>query len=189
MQQHKHRLDRAIDYERDFVFDYFGFKTLERSYLLKMNGKVAAVTTALVYARGNRHTPRRHRCRHRNVSSYVQKWFIHATPTLFNAGTPKPQLSSCFLLQMQEDSIDGIYNTRKQCAEISQSAGGIGLSIHNIRAKGSYIKGTNGNSNGLVPMLQVFNATARYVDQGGVASAKVHLQSIWSPGTLIFSTF
>ncbi len=167
VQQHKHRLDRAIDYERDFVFDYFGFKTLERSYLLKMNGKVAErpqhlfMRVAIGIHRDDIDAA---------IETYhlmSQKWFIHATPTLFNAGTPKPQLSSCFLLQMQEDSIDGIYNTLKQCAEISQSAGGIGLSIHNIRAKGSYIKGTNGNSNGLVPMLQVFNATARYVDQGG----------------------
>lgn len=167
IQQHKHRLDRAIDYERDYNFDYFGFKTLERSYLLKMNGKVAERPQHLFM--------RVAICIHQEdidaaIETYnlmSQKWFIHATPTLFNAGTHKPQLSSCFLLQMQEDSIGGIYDTLKQCAEISQSAGGIGLSIHNIRAKGSYIKGTNGHSNGLIPMLQVFNTTARYVDQGG----------------------
>lgn len=160
-------LDSTIIYDRDFNFDYFGFKTLERSYLLRMNGKVAERPQQLFMrvAVGI----------HKNDMTEVVKtynmlsegWFTHATPTLFNAGTPKPQMSSCFLLQMQSDSIDGIYNTLKQTALISQSAGGIGLSIHNVRAKGSYIKGTNGTSNGIVPMLKVFNDTARYVDQGG----------------------
>ncbi|HRK29318.1 MAG TPA: ribonucleoside-diphosphate reductase subunit alpha [Chitinophagales bacterium] len=167
VQANKEKLDAAIDYTRDFDFDYFGFRTLERSYLLKMHGKVAERPQQLFMrvALG---------IHHEDIDAAIEtyhlmseRWFIHATPTLFNAGTPKPQLSSCFLLTMQDDSIQGIYNTLKQCAEISQSAGGIGLSIHNIRAKGSYIKGTNGESNGLVPMLQVFNTTARYVDQGG----------------------
>lgn len=167
IKKHKKRLETAIDYERDFLIDYFGFKTLERSYLLRMGGEI-------------RERPQHMFMRvavgiHQEDIDAVletyhlmsQKWFIHATPTLFNSGTPKPQLSSCFLLSMQEDSIEGIYNTLSQCAKISQSAGGIGFSIHNVRAKGSYIKGTGGVSNGLVPMLQVFNHTARYVDQGG----------------------
>ena len=115
-------------------------------------------------------------------------WFTHATPTLFNSGTPKPQMSSCFLLTMQDDSLDGIYDTLKQCALISKSAGGIGLSIHQIRSKGSYIKGTNGHSNGLVPMLRVFNDTARYVDQGGGKEKEVS-QFILNPGTRIYSNF
>lgn len=165
VQDNKHQLDRAINYERDYNFDYFGFKTLERSYLLKMHGRVAERPQHLFMrvAIGIHQDDIEAAIETYNLMS--QKWFIHATPTLFNAGTPKPQLSSCFLLTMQEDSIEGIYDTLKQCAEISQAAGGIGLSVHNIRAKGSYIKGTNGASNGLVPMLQVFNATARYVDQ------------------------
>lgn len=160
-------LNSAIIYDRDFNYDYFGFKTLERSYLLKMEGKVAErpqhmLMRVAVGIHGE------------DIGSVIEtynllseKWFTHATPTLFNSGTPKPQMSSCFLLTMKEDSIDGIYDTLKQCAMISQSAGGIGLSIHNIRATGSYIKGTNGNSNGIIPMLRVFNDTARYVDQGG----------------------
>lgn len=160
-------LDSAIIYSRDYDYDYFGFKTLDRSYLLKIDGKIVERPQHMLMrvAVGI----------HRDdiasaIKSYElmsERWFTHATPTLFNAGTPKPQLSSCFLLSAQDDSIDGIYNTLKQCAKISQSAGGIGLSIHNIRATGSYIKGTNGTSNGIVPMLRVFNDTARYVDQGG----------------------
>lgn len=160
-------LDSTIIYDRDFNFDYFGFKTLEKSYLLKLNGMVAERPQQLFM----RVSVGIHKD---NISEVIKTynmlsegWFTHATPTLFNAGTPKPQMSSCFLLQMQDDSIDGIYNTLKQTALISQSAGGIGLSIHNVRAKGSYIKGTNGTSNGIVPMLKVFNDTARYVDQGG----------------------
>jgi ribonucleoside-diphosphate reductase alpha chain len=160
-------LDSTIIYDRDYNFDYFGFKTLERSYLLKMDGQIVErpqhmLMRVAVGIHG------------RDLESAIEtyhlmseKWFIHATPTLFNAGTPKAQLSSCFLLTAQSDSITGIFGTLKQCAEISQSAGGIGLSIHNIRATGSYIKGTNGTSNGIVPMLRVFNDTARYVDQGG----------------------
>jgi ribonucleoside-diphosphate reductase alpha subunit len=165
VQAHRQVLDDAIQYERDFEFDFFGFKTLEKSYLLKTYGKIAERPQHLWMrvAVGIHQNDLEAAIETYNLMS--QKWFTHATPTLFNAGTPKPQLSSCFLLTMQSDSIEGIYNTLTQCAKISQSAGGVGLSIHNIRAKNSYIKGTNGLSNGLVPMLQVFNATARYVDQ------------------------
>lgn len=160
-------LDSTIIYDRDYHFDYFGFKTLEKSYLLRMNGKVVERPQHMFMrvAVGIHKDDIEAAIETYNLMS--EKWFIHATPTLFNAGTPKPQLSSCFLLTMKEDSIDGIYDTLKQCAKISQSAGGIGLSIHNIRATGSYIKGTNGYSNGIIPMLKVFNDTARYIDQGG----------------------
>lgn len=160
-------LDSTIIYDRDYNFDYFGFKTLEKSYLLKLNGKVAErpqhmyMRVAVGIHKDDIDSA---------IKTYhllSEGWFTHATPTLYNAGTPKPQMSSCFLLSMKEDSIEGIYDTLKQCAKISQSAGGIGLAIHDIRAKGSYIKGTNGTSNGIVPMLKVFNDTARYVDQGG----------------------
>lgn len=167
IQENAEVLDSAIIYDRDFTYDYFGFKTLERSYLLRLNGQVVERPQHLLMrvAVGI----------HKNdidsaVATYndlSEGWYTHATPTLFNAGTPKPQMSSCFLLQLKDDSISGIYDTLKQCAQISQSAGGIGLSIHNLRAKGSYIKGTNGTSNGIVPMLRVYNDTARYVDQGG----------------------
>lgn len=165
--KHKDQLDSAIIYDRDYSFDFFGFKTLERSYLLRMDGEVVErpqhmLMRAAIGIHG------------KDIESAVQtynlmsdKWFIHATPTLFNAGTPKPQLSSCFLLSMTDDSISGIFDTLTRCAKISQSAGGIGLSIHNVRAQGSYIKGTGGTSNGIIPMLQVYNDTARYVDQGG----------------------
>ncbi|GIV37347.1 MAG: ribonucleoside-diphosphate reductase [Cyclobacteriaceae bacterium] len=167
VQKHAAELDEAIIYDRDFGYDYFGFKTLERSYLMKIDGKVVErpqhmLMRVAVGIHGE------------DIPAVIEtynllseRWFTHATPTLFNAGTPKPQLSSCFLLTMKDDSIDGIYDTLKQCAKISQSAGGIGLSIHNIRAKGSYIKGTGGTSNGIVPMLRNFDMTARYVDQGG----------------------
>ncbi|MFC5047440.1 ribonucleoside-diphosphate reductase subunit alpha [Aquimarina hainanensis] len=163
----KEKLDSTIIYNRDFGYDYFGFKTLERSYLLKINGKIAErpqhmlMRVSIGIHLGDLDAA---------IETYElmsKKYFTHATPTLFNAGTPKPQMSSCFLLTTKEDSIDGIYDTLKQTAKISQSAGGIGLSIHNIRATGSYISGTNGTSNGIVPMLRVFNDTARYVDQGG----------------------
>ena len=165
--EHAEQLDSTIIYNRDFGYDYFGFKTLERSYLLKLNGKIAERPQhMLMRVSVGIHLD--------DIESILEtyelmskKYFTHATPTLFNSGTPKPQMSSCFLLAMQEDSIEGIYNTLKQTAKISQSAGGIGLSIHNIRATGSYIAGTNGTSNGIVPMLRVFNDTARYVDQGG----------------------
>jgi ribonucleoside-diphosphate reductase alpha chain len=160
-------LDSTIIYDRDFGFDYFGFKTLEKSYLLKIEGKIVERPQHMYM----RVAVGIHK---EDIESAIntyhlmsERWFTHATPTLFNAGSPKPQMSSCFLLTMKEDSIDGIYDTLKQTAKISQSAGGIGLSIHNIRATGSYIGGTNGTSNGIIPMLRVFNDTARYVDQGG----------------------
>lgn len=160
-------LDSTIIYDRDYNFDYFGFKTLEKSYLLRIDRKPAERPQHMYMrvAVGIHKTDI-----NAAIDTYhllSEGWFTHATPTLFNAGTPKPQMSSCFLLTMKEDSIGGIYDTLKQCAKISQSAGGIGLAIHDIRAKGSYIKGTNGSSNGIVPMLRVFNDTARYVDQGG----------------------
>src|SRR6185369_16009617 len=160
-------LDEAIIYDRDFGYDYFGFRTLEKSYLMKIDGKVVERPQHLLMrvAVGIHGEDIPAAIETYNLLS--EKWFTHATPTLFNAGTPKPQLSSCFLLTMKDDSIDGIYDTLKQTAKISQSAGGIGLAIHNVRATGSYIGGTNGTSNGLIPMLRVFNDTARYVDQGG----------------------
>lgn len=160
-------LNSSIVYDRDFNYNYFGFKTLERAYLLKINGKIVErpqhmLMRVSIGIHGD------------DLDSVIEtynlmseKWFTQASPTLFNAGTPKPQLSSCFLLQMKNDSIEGIYDTLKQCALISKSAGGIGINIHNIRASGSYIAGTNGTSNGIVPMLRVYNNTARYVDQGG----------------------
>ncbi len=167
IRDHAAELDEAIIYDRDFGYDYFGFRTLERSYLMKVDGKVVERPQHLLMrvAVGIHGEDIPAVIETYNLLS--EKWFTHATPTLFNAGTPKPQLSSCFLLTMQDDSIDGIYDTLKQCAKISQSAGGIGLSVHNIRAKGSYIKGTGGTSNGIVPMLRNFDMTARYVDQGG----------------------
>jgi len=167
IEEHAELLDSTIIYDRDFGFDYFGFKTLEKSYLLKLDGKIAERPQHLFM----RVSVGIHK---NDIDSVIktynlmsERWFTHATPTLFNAGTPKPQMSSCFLLTMQDDSIDGIYDTLKQTAKISQSAGGIGLSVHNVRATGSYISGTNGTSNGIIPMLKVFNDTARYVDQGG----------------------
>ena len=165
--EHAAELDEAIIYDRDFGYDYFGYKTLERSYLMKIDGKVVERPQHLIMrvAVGIHGEDIPAAIETYNLMS--EKWFTHATPTLFNAGTPKPQLSSCFLLTMKDDSIDGIYDTLKQCAKISQSAGGIGLSIHHVRAKGSYIKGTGGTSNGIVPMLRNFDMTARYVDQGG----------------------
>lgn len=165
--ENKELLDDVIDYERDFDYDYFGFKTLERSYLLRVDGEIVErPQQMLLRVSLGIHLP--------NVQAGIetykllsQRWFTHASPTLFNSGTPRPQLSSCFLICMKEDSIEGIYDTLKECACISKSAGGIGLSIHNIRSTSSYIRGTNGTSNGIVPMLRVFNDTARYVDQGG----------------------
>ena len=167
IQENAEFLNSHIIYNRDFNYDYFGFKTLERSYLLKINGKIVERPQhMLMRVSVGIHL--------NDLESVIEtydlmskKFFTHATPTLFNAGTPKPQMSSCFLLTMKDDSIDGIYDTLKQTAKISQSAGGIGLAIHNVRATGSYIRGTNGTSNGIVPMLRVFNDTARYVDQGG----------------------
>lgn len=164
---HAATLDNAIVHERDFSYDFFGFKTLERSYLLKINGKIVERPQYMLMrvALGIHGDDLDAVLETYQLMS--EKWFTHATPTLFNAGTPKPQLSSCFLLMIQSDSIEGIYNTLTQCAKISQFAGGIGLSIHNVRATGSYIQGTNGISNGIVPMLRNFDMTARYVDQGG----------------------
>ena len=167
IKKNKDILDSNIIYNRDFGYDFFGFKTLERSYLLKLNG--------IIVERPQHMLMRVSVGIHMDDIEAVldtyelmsKRYFTHATPTLFNSGTPKPQMSSCFLLAMQDDSIDGIYDTLKQTAKISQSAGGIGLSIHNVRATGSYISGTNGTSNGIVPMLRVYNDTARYVDQGG----------------------
>lgn len=165
VREYKEILDELCDYSRDFLIDYFGFKTLDRAYLIKINGKPVERPQHmwLRVAIGI------HGFKINNIIETYdlmsQKYFTHATPTLFNAGTPKPQLSSCFLIAMENDSIDGIYNTLKDCALISKHAGGIGLHIHNIRATGSHIRGTNGTSNGIVPMLRVFNNTAKYVDQ------------------------
>ncbi|XP_067841662.1 ribonucleoside-diphosphate reductase large subunit [Heptranchias perlo] len=165
--ENKDRLNSVIIYDRDFSYNYFGFKTLERSYLLKIAGKVAERPQHMLM----RVSVGIHKC---DIDAAIEtynllseRWFTHASPTLFNAGTNRPQLSSCFLLAMKDDSIEGIYDTLKQCALISKSAGGIGVAVSSIRATGSYIAGTNGNSNGLVPMLRVYNNTARYVDQGG----------------------
>lgn len=167
IKKHAALLDSTIIYDRDFSYDYFGFRTLERSYLMKLDGKAVERPQHMLMrvAIGIHMEDIDAAMDTYNLLS--EKWFTHATPTLFNAGTPKPQMSSCFLLTMKDDSIDGIYDTLKQTAKISQSAGGIGLSIHNVRATGSYIKGTNGVSNGIVPMLRNFDMTARYVDQGG----------------------
>jgi ribonucleoside-diphosphate reductase alpha subunit len=167
VEANKERLDKAIRHDRDYQYDFFGFKTLERAYLLKLYGKVAERPQHMLMrvAIGIHQDDIDAAIETYELMS--QKWFIHASPTMFNAGTPRPQMSSCFLLTMKDDSIEGIYDTLKQCAMISKSAGGIGVAIHNVRATGSYIRGSNGTSNGLVPMLRVFNDTARYVDQGG----------------------
>ena len=167
VETHKDLINSMLNYERDHFFDYFGFKTLERAYLMRCNKVIVErpqhmfMRTALTIHGSNMEKVK-------ETYDYMsQKYFIHATPTLFNAGTPRPQLSSCFLLAIEDDSIDGIFNTLKECAQISKWSGGIGLHVHNIRANSSYIRGTNGTSNGLIPMLGVFNKTARYVDQGG----------------------
>ena len=161
------RIDSHIIYDRDFGYDFFGVKTLERSYLMKLKGEVAERPQQMLMRVSLGIHKEDIDSALKTYDLMSERWFTHATPTLFNAGTPKPQMSSCFLLTTKEDSISGIYDTLKNCAQISQSAGGIGLAIHDIRATGSYIKGTNGESNGIVPMLRVFNDTARYVDQGG----------------------
>jgi ribonucleoside-diphosphate reductase alpha chain len=181
-------LDNHINYGRDHNYDYFGFKTLERSYLLKLNGEVAERPQHMLMrvSVGIHHGNIEKALKTYDLMS--EGYFTHATPTLFNSGTPKPQMSSCFLLTMQDDSLEGIYDTLKQCALISKSAGGIGLSIHHIRSQGAYIKGTNGTSNGIVPMLRVFNDTARYVDQGGgkrKGSIAVYLEP-WHPDIFAF---
>jgi ribonucleoside-diphosphate reductase alpha subunit len=167
VQQHKDVLDAAVIHDRDFEFDYFGFKTLEKSYLLKIDGVIAERPQHMIMRVAvGIHMDDIPRVLE-TYSLLSQRYFTHATPTLFNAGTPNPQMSSCFLLCMKEDSIDGIYDTLKHCAVISKYAGGLGLALSNVRASASYIRGTNGTSNGIVPMLRVFNNTARYVDQGG----------------------
>lgn len=167
IEKHREELDSAMIYDRDFGYQYFGFKTLERSYLLRINGQVAERPQHMIMrvAVGIHGEDIEKAIETYNLMS--TKHFTHASPTLFNAGTPNPQLSSCFLVTMKDDSIDGIYDTLKTCAQISKTAGGIGLNVHCIRATGSYIAGTNGTSNGIIPMLRVFNNTARYVDQGG----------------------
>ncbi len=167
VRKHADVIDSEIIYDRDYSFDYFGFKTLEKSYLMRVNKEIVERPQHMIMRTALGIHGEDLEAAFKTYHLISEKWFIHATPTLFNAGTPKPQLSSCFLLSMTEDSISGIFETLSRCAKISQSAGGIGLSIHNVRAKGSYIKGTGGSSNGIVPMLQVFNDTARYVDQGG----------------------
>ena len=167
IQKNADKLDSSIIYNRDFGYDFFGFKTLERSYLLKLNGNIVERPQHMLMRVSIGIHLDDIEAALETYELMSKRYFTHATPTLFNSGTPKPQMSSCFLLAMKDDSIDGIYDTLKQTAKISQSAGGIGLSIHNVRATGSYIAGTNGTSNGIVPMLRVFNDTARYVDQGG----------------------
>ena len=167
VEENKEHLDAMVDYKRDFLFDYFGFKTLERAYLMKVNG-VIVERPQHMWMRVSVCIHGENMERVKETYDYMSnKYFIHATPTLFNAGTPRPQLSSCYLLSMEDDSIDGIFNTVKECAQISKWSGGIGLHIHNVRSSGSHIRGTNGTSNGIIPMLGVFNKTARYVDQGG----------------------
>ena len=185
--EHSERLNSAIVYDRDYDYDFFGIKTLERAYLLKLDGKIAERPQHMLM----RVAVGIHK---RDIDSVIrtydymsQRWFTHASPTLFNAGTPRPQMSSCFLLAMQDDSIEGIYDTLKRCAQISKSAGGIGISVSNIRAKGSYIRGTNGISNGLVPMLRVFNNTSRYVTREG-GNARAPSRFTWSRGTRTCST-
>lgn len=175
VEYHQKQIDEMIDHQRDYLIDYFGFKTLERAYLMKINGHIVERPQYMwmrvaIGIHGNLDHHNQNECLRLIKETYdlmSLKYFTHATPTLFNAGTPRPQLSSCYLIAMESDSIDGIFSTLKDCAQISKWAGGIGLHIHNIRAKGSHIQGTNGMSNGIVPMLRVFNNTARYVDQGG----------------------
>ena len=170
---HKNELDNMIDHSRDYLIDYFGFKTLERAYLFRLNNVAVEriqhmwLRVAVGIHANNDNSLKSIELIRETYELMSLKYFTHATPTLFNAGTPRPQLSSCYLIAMESDSIDGIFNTLKECAHISKWAGGVGLHIHNIRAKGSHIQGTNGTSNGIVPMLRVFNNTARYVDQGG----------------------
>lgn len=181
-------LNAHVDYSRDGNYDYFGIKTLERAYLLKLDGEIAErPQDMLMRVAIGIHKDDLTKAKE-TYDLMSEGWFTHATPTLFNSGTPKPQMSSCFLLTMKDDSLDAIYDTLKQCAMISKSAGGIGISVHNIRSKGSYIKGTNGTSNGLVPMLRVFNDTARYVDQGGgkrKGSIAIYLEP-WHPDIFEF---
>jgi ribonucleotide reductase alpha subunit len=170
--QYADELNNMIDFERDYLIDYFGFKTLERAYLFRVNNIVVERIQHMwlrvaIGIHGDLECENSLELVKETYDLMSSKYFTHATPTLFNSGTPRPQLSSCYLIAMEEDSLDGIYNTLHDCARISKYAGGIGLHIHNIRAKGTHIQGTNGVSNGIVPMLRVFNNTARYIDQGG----------------------
>ncbi len=167
IKEHGEKLNAAIVYDRDFDYDYFGFKTLERSYLIKKAGVIVERPQHMLMRVALGIHLRDIDAAIETYNLMSEKWFTHASPTMFNAGTPEPQMSSCFLLSMVDDSIDGIYKTVKRCAQISKAAGGVGLSVSNVRASGSYIRGTNGTSNGLTPMLRVFNNTARYVNQGG----------------------
>lgn len=188
VRNHPQEIDTAIDYGRDFQYDFFGFKTLERSYLLKIDGAIAERPQHMIMrvAIGIHKTDLQ--AAFETYEMMSKGFFTHATPTLFNAGTPKPQMSSCFLVAAKDDSLEGIYDTLKECALISKHAGGIGLHVHNVRSQGAYIRGTNGSSNGLVPMLRVFNATARYVDQGGgkrKGSCAVYLEP-WHPDIFDF---
>ena len=168
IKENHQEIEKVISYKRDFTYDYFGFKTLERAYLLKVNGTIVERPQHMLMRVSIGIHKNDLRSAFETYELMSSKWFTHATPTLFNSGLPQSQMSSCFLLQMKDDSIGGIYDTLTRCAKISKSAGGIGISISNIRAKDSYIRGTNGVSNGIIPMLRVFNDTARYVDQGGV---------------------
>ena len=196
VRKHGNALELMIDNSRDYLIDYFGFKTLERAYLMKLNGIILERIQYMwlrvsIGIHGDSRLPAEQFLEKIKTTYDLmsQKYFIHATPTLYNSGTPRPQCSSCFLLGMEDDSIDGIYNTLKNCAKISKYAGGIGLHIHNIRANGSHINGTNGTSNGIVPMLKVFNDTARYVDQGGGkrnGSFAIYLENNGMPISLIF---
>lgn len=167
VEENKDEIEAYIDYQRDHSYDFFGYKTLERSYLLKVNEKIVERPQTMLMRVSLGIHKKDIKSAFETYDLMSQKWFTHATPTLFNSGTPKPQMSSCFLLAMRDDSIEGIFETLQQCAVISKNAGGIGLAVHCIRSTSSYIRGTNGHSNGLVPMLRVFNDTARYVDQGG----------------------
>jgi len=172
VQRHENVLNNIIEHDRDYLIDYFGFKTLERAYLFKLGNKIVERPQHMwmrvsIGIHGDMDNQDSLKLVKETYDLMSQKYFTHATPTLFNAGTPRPQMSSCYLIAMEDDSIDGIFNTLKDCAHISKWAGGVGLHIHNIRAKGTHILGTNGTSNGIVPMLRVFNNTARYVDQGG----------------------
>ncbi len=171
-QAHTEAIDHMLDHSRDYLIDYFGFKTLERAYLFKINGKIVERPQHMwmrvaIGIHGNIYNPNALALVKETYDLMSQKYFTHATPTLFNAGTPRAQLSSCYLIAMEDDSVDGIYNTLKDCALISKYSGGIGLHIHNIRAKNSHIRGTNGKTDGIVPMLRVFNNTARYINQSG----------------------
>jgi len=187
-QQYANEINSMIDHNRDYLIDYFGFKTLERSYLFRINNIIVERPQHMwmrvsIGIHGNLKNPEESlRLVKETYDLMSQKFFTHATPTLFNAGTPRPQLSSCYLIAMEEDSIEGIYNTLGDCAQISKYSGGIGLHIHNIRAKGSHIQGTNGKTDGLVPMLRVFNSTARYVNQSGKrnGSFAIYLEP-WHP--------